>query len=246
MIEALGLYKTFKTGLFGWGPKIDVLKGFDFNAYPGQVTGILGPNGSGKTTFFRGVAGLESFNQGSLLVDGLDPVANPKVTRGKVALLPEDPGVYSHDTGLEHLTLFGIMSGLDKVQNKKRLEESDEMLGLSSFWTRDFRTYSRGQKSRIALARLHFFPNANILIFDEPSNGLDFESVTRLHRFIRQKAREGKTILVASHIVNDLKNLCDRIVGIQDGKTADKETVHQWIESHTQATLAQTEENRHV
>jgi sodium transport system ATP-binding protein len=212
------------------------LKGFDFDAYPGQVTGILGPNGSGKTTFFRGIAGLESFNEGSLLVDGINPEANPSLIRGKVALLPEEPGIYSHDTGLEHLTLFGVMSGLSKEENRVLLEESDEMLGLSSFWTRDFRTYSRGQKSRIALARLHFFKDANVLIFDEPSNGLDFESVGRLHRFIRQKAKEGKTVLVASHIVNDLKNLCDRIVGIQDGRAADEATVNQWIEDHALAT----------
>ena len=232
MIIANNIQKTFTSGFWIWKQQTPVLKGFNFQALPGQVTGLLGPNGAGKTTFFRIIAGLEKPSAGTISVDGLDPWCDPKSMRGRIALLPEEAGVEGSMDGYNHLWVFGAMMGLHKEEIIQGLKQADQDLNLNSFWTRPFSTYSRGQKARIALARLAMMPDASVFIFDEPSNGLDFESVARLHQFIRRLANEGKTVLVASHILSDLRHLCDRLVGIDAGRTASPERLDAWMKAH--------------
>lgn len=237
MIHATNIHKTFVSGMPWNRKRVPVLSGFDFQAQPGQVTGLLGPNGAGKTTFFRGLAGLERFDSGQLLVDGVDPGVHPHKVRGRLALLPEEPGVGQHEKGRQHLMLFGTMCGLSRAQIAQRLEQIDAHLLLSPYWDRPFSTYSRGQKARVAIARVRLLPDPRILIFDEPSNGLDFEAVGRLHMFIRELASEGRTILVASHILRDLRALCDRLVGIEGGRNADPATIDAWMLAHAQGAV---------
>lgn len=235
MIKATGIVKTYTSGALWWKKSTPVLKGFDFQARPGEVTGVLGPNGAGKSTFFRIVSGLEKINGGTIEVDGMDPSQNPLVMRGKIALLPEEPGVANEMSGCNHLWLFGAMMGMNKSEIMSAMDKADDILHMSSFWKRQFTTYSKGQKARIALARMKMMPKASVLIFDEPSNGLDFEAVARLHTFIRSLAAEGKTILVASHILSDLRHLCDHLVGISDGRAATPEQLGAWLEAHRQS-----------
>lgn len=250
MIKATGLVKTYSRGHLWWRKQVPVLKGFDFQALPGQVTGLLGPNGAGKTTFFRILCGLEEITGGSIEVNGLDPSAHPDQMRGKIALLPEEPGVAAEIPGHRHLWLFGVMMGLGKDSIERAMVQADENLHLSSYWHRPFNTYSRGQKARIALARMRMMPQASVLIFDEPSNGLDFEAVSRLHLFIRELAREGKTILVASHILSDLRHLCDKMVGLHNGLTAPPEIMQSWLEAHARSQAAplavETQQQEHA
>lgn len=235
MIKASNIVKTFERGFWRFKTFTPVLKGFDFEARPGEVTGLLGPNGAGKTTFFRIVCGLETITDGSIEVNGFDPSLNPIALRGLIALLPEDPGVARHQSGRDHLFVFGAMMGLSRAEIAAAMNAADDILHMSSYWSRDFSTYSRGQKARIALARMKMMPSAQVFIFDEPSNGLDFEAVTRLHGFIRSLADDGKTILVASHILSDLRHLCDRLVGIDDGRAANPEKMNAWLAAHARA-----------
>lgn len=234
MIRAEQVTKTFRTGPFWNRASVPVLRGFDFHAAPGKITGLLGPNGAGKTTFFRGIAGLEKFDSGALMVDGVDPGLSPRVVRGRVALLPEEPGINQHDTGRHHLHLFGSLCGLSFPQIRQRMEQIDHHLKISSYWDRPFSQYSRGQKARISIARVRLLQNPSVLIFDEPSNGLDFEAVGRLHGFIRELANEGRTVLVASHILRDLRALCDHLVGLHEGTNASPEMITGWMRVHAQ------------
>lgn len=234
MIIASDLQKTFVRGFGPFRQETPVLKGFDFHANAGQVTGVLGPNGAGKTTLFRIISGLEKPTSGTIFVNGINPWDNPKFSRGNISLLPEDPGIAGDVSGYDHLWIFAIMMGLEKSHISPALEAVKEALGLGKFWTRPSSGYSRGQKARISLARIHLMPQASVYIFDEPSNGLDFEGVSRLHSFIRALADQGKTVLVASHILSDLRHLCDRIVGIDDGHAASQETLKSWLEAHEQ------------
>lgn len=242
MIHVQGLEKTYHAGWAWWKTKTPVLKGFDFVAQPGEVTGIVGPNGAGKTTFFRILCGLEKADAGTVMVDGHHPLLDPQSMRGRIALLPEEPGVNRDMAGRQHLWMFGAMMGMSAPQIVKALRSCDELLDLSSFWTRRFATYSRGQRARVALARMKMMPEASVFIFDEPSNGLDFEAVARLHGFIRQLAKEGKTVLVTSHILSDLQHVCDRLVGLDGGKAATKERLSAWLDAHakTQAGASWT------
>ena len=243
MIRTTGLVKTYRSGWLWWRRETPVLKGFDFEARAGEVTGVLGPNGAGKTTLFRILCGLEKTNGGTVEVNGLDPAQNPVAMRGKIALLPDEAGVASHLAGRNHLWIYGAMLGLDEAGILAAMAKANETLHLESFWARPFHTYSKGQRARIALARLSMMPDASVFIFDEPSNGLDFEAVARLHAFIRQLAREGKTILVASHILSDLRHLCDRLVGIDDGQAATPERLAAWLDAHAQ-NQARLQEDR--
>lgn len=234
MVRAHGLVKSFPTGWLNRGPRVPVLQGFDFEAPPGQVTGLIGRNGSGKTTFFRGLVGLETFEAGTVTVDGIDAGQSPEALRGRIALLPEDPGVEGPIAGKRHLELFGTSLGLGLPRLRALLERAEASLELGAYWTRPFAGYSRGQKARIALARLQLFDRATTFVFDEPSNGLDFESTARLHRFIRSLAQDGKTVIVSSHILNDLQVLCDRIVGLRDGVAATPAQIQAWMDDHAQ------------
>lgn len=234
MIVAQDLHKTYSRGLAWWRQSVPVLKGFDFEAKPGEITGVLGPNGAGKTTFFRMISGLEKPSSGTLLVNGVNPWENPKYSRGHIALLPEEAGVPNDLPGYRHLWIYGVMMGYSPGPLKEALVQVAQDLALEGFWMRPAGTYSRGQKARISLARLKLMPDATTFIFDEPSNGLDFEAVSRLHRFIRGLADEGKTVLVASHIISDLRHLCDRLVGIDNGRTATPEILASWLEAHEQ------------
>lgn len=232
MIHAQGVTKAFPTGWFGRGRPVEVLRGFDFQALPGEITGLLGRNGAGKTTFFRGLTGLERFDSGTLLVDGFNPSLDPLALRGRVALLPEEPGVDPSSTGRLHLELFATQQGLPLARARQLMAQANDYLNFDEFWNRPFRTYSRGQKARIALARLRLIERAQVFIFDEPSNGLDFEAVGRLHAFIRSLAKDGKTVVVSSHILNDLRVLCDRLVGLIDGMAATPEQIQGWMKAH--------------
>ena len=235
MIRSQGVTKQFKGGFLGLGAPICVLKGFDFEARPGEITGLLGPNGAGKTTFFRGVTGLDRMDSGNLEVDGIDPGKHPKALRGRVALLPEEPGVDPHSSGLLHLELFALLQKIPRRRAQDLIAQANADLVLEDFWKRPFRTYSRGQKARIALARLRLMERAQVMIFDEPSNGLDFQSVGRLHAFIRSLAEEGKTVVVSSHILSDLRALCDRLVGLVDGTAATSDQVDAWMSAHARS-----------
>lgn len=235
MIEVAGLVKTYTSGHLWWKTRVPVLRGFDFQAKPGEVTGVLGPNGAGKTTFFRILCGLEKPTAGVVRVSGVVPSANPLAMRGRIALLPEEAGVDREMSGRQHLWIFGAMMGMSRSEILAGLERCDALLGLSSFWERRFGVYSRGQKARISLARMSLMPEASVFIFDEPSNGLDFEAVARLHGFIRDLANQGKTVLVASHILSDLCHLCDRLVGIDQGQTASEEQMTVWLKAHAQS-----------
>ena len=246
MIRTTGLVKTYHRGWLWWKQETPVLKGFDFEARAGEVTGVLGPNGAGKTTLFRILCGLEKTNGGQVEVNGMDPAKNPIQMRGQIALLPDDAGVATHVSGRNHLWIYGAMLGLDKPGILAALEKANQTLHLDSFWERTFGTYSKGQRARIALARLSMMPEASVFIFDEPSNGLDFEAVARLHAFIRQLAREGKTILVASHILSDLRHLCDRLVGIDGGQAATPEKLSTWLDAHAQNQARLQEGHRPV
>ncbi len=236
MILARGITKSFQPGFLErtlWKkPAKDVLRGFDFEAHPGQITGLLGPNGAGKTTFFRCLTGLERVDRGQLLINGVDPGQHPEQVCSQISLLPEEPGVEPHVSGRYHLELFGTMTGLPLTRVRQRLKEADAHLDLFSFWERPFRTYSRGMKARIALARMRLNDQAQVLIFDEPSNGLDFEITARLHHYIRSMAQEGRTVLISSHVLNDLRVLCDRLVGLHQGVAASPEQIQAWMKAH--------------
>jgi len=244
MIKAELLVKTFPKRWIPYRPQpVDVLKGINFHAEPGTITGIMGKNGAGKTTLFRIISGIEPLTSGHLWVNGQDMLhaESAKRIRGQVALLPEEPGLSGLDTAEYHLHLFGVMMGLSYKETHYQLDKLNERLKLTSYWKRPYRDYSKGQKAKISLARMLMMKDANILIFDEPTNGLDFETAGVVRDLIRETAQKGKTVLLASHIVSEMILLCDTIVGIEDGKIVEDGPLFNDLNQHVDLYREQIE-----
>jgi ABC-2 type transport system ATP-binding protein len=214
MIEIDGVAKRF-------GART-VLDGLSFTVGRGEIVGLLGPNGSGKTTTIRLITGVMEADGGSIRVDGLDPKAGGDAVRARSGILTESAGFYLHMTGLENLRLFADLYG---VTERQRPQELLEEFGLGQGADRKVGTYSTGMKKRLGLAKalLHRPP---ILFLDEPTNGLDPEGIRMVLSYIvRLGARDGTTILICSHLLQQLETVCHRYLFLGNGRLIEAGTL---------------------
>lgn len=224
------VFKTYKGTFWGQKPKT-VLKGLSFEAPQGKITGLIGANGVGKTTTFKILSGLEHWDRGRIIINGQD-ANNPNILRGNVGLLLEKHGFHK-TSGRIILEQTGLYMGLTLKQSKIRCLELIEYLELDSFIDNFADKYSRGQLGQLGIARMMLCPPP-VLIFDEPTVGLDFLSAARIRSYIQQCARNGHTVLLATHLLNDIQILCDHVVGIEHGVATPLETVQNWLQMETQ------------
>ena len=183
-----------------------VLKGINLNFSKGNCYGIVGENGAGKTTLFKCLAGLESF-EGSI-VSALSPLKN------HVGYLPTDPFFFSHMTGLEYLQLLCNARNIDMVKPE---EKNIFELPLQQYAI----TYSTGMKKKLALMALLLQGN-EVLILDEPFNGVDIQSNILITEILHRLKAMGKTILISSHIFSTLSENCDEIYLMKEGSIVEK------------------------
>lgn len=204
MIEVCGLTKTY-----GAQRAVDELS---FTAPAGKVTGFLGPNGAGKTTTFRCLLGLAEPTSGRALIDGrrYRDLASP---RRRVGTVLESGGFHPARTGRNHLRVIARAAGLDVA----RIDPLLEVVGLGAAADRRVGGYSLGMRQRLALATA-MLGDPEVVVLDEPANGLDPEGVSWVRRILRLWADEGRTMLVASHVLAEIGQVVDRVVIIRAGK----------------------------
>ena len=190
-----------------------VLQNVSFKAKKGEITGLIGPNGSGKSTLIRILLGLENSQMGMALIDGKKYSQLGDNLFCIVGSFLDSCQPYPTRTGLQHLRWIGLACGVDR----NRCNECLELVGLSEAKNKKVKDYSLGMKQRLGLATA-LLANPDILILDEPINGLDPEGIRWVRNFLQSFVNEGKTVLMTSHYMSELELTVDHLVGISNGK----------------------------
>lgn len=197
---------------------VTALKHISFEVKQGEVLGLLGENGAGKTTLLRTIATLLEPTDGHVQVAGFDTIKQSAEIQKIIGVLfGSETGLYDRFTARENLEYFAMLYGLGKHETKVRIEELSRMFGMRDYLNRKVGGFSKGMRQKVAIART-LIHNPEIILFDEPTTGLDITSSNVFRQLIRQLKREGKTILFSSHIVEEVAMLCDSVVMIHKGE----------------------------
>ena len=209
MLEARDLTKRF-SGI----PAVDRV---NFSIQPGEVLGYLGPNGSGKSTTVKMLTALLDPTAGHIFFDGQDIKKNLIEYRKRLGYVPEEPLLYPYLSGREYLQLVGRLRSMHQGILDWKIEELLNLFGLGRFRHNAISSYSKGMKQKVLIsaALLH---NPDVLIFDEPLSGLDVSSVLVFRNLMQSLAREGKTILYSSHILEVVEKVCSSVVILHQGR----------------------------
>ncbi|MDB6168428.1 MAG: transporter related [Verrucomicrobia bacterium] len=214
MIEAHHLTKTFKDKKRG---EIHAVEGVSFRAEPGRIYGLLGANGAGKTTTLRMLATLLQPSKGSATVAGFDVVREPERVRANVGFLAASTALYARLTAREMITYFGDLNGLSRPEIKERIRRLSADLDMDEFLDRRCDKFSTGMKQKTSIARTLIHDPA-VMIFDEPTLGLDVMTARAIVKFVRECRDRGKTVIYSTHVMSEVEKLCDRIGIIHDGR----------------------------
>ena len=214
MIEATNLTKVFRDRK---GGDIRAVHGISFRCQPGQLYGLLGANGAGKTTALRLLATILRPTNGTARVAGFDIREQPEKVRANVGFLSTATALYGRLTARETVEYFGRLNGLNGDKLRRRTEELFALLGINEFADRRCDKLSTGMKQKISIARtlVHDPP---VMIFDEPTLGLDVMAARTIVGFIRDCRSRGKTVIFSSHVMSEVQKLCDYIGIIHEGR----------------------------
>jgi len=213
VVSVRGLTKVFKD--FWNRPKARAVDNVDFEVRKGEVFGLLGPNGSGKSTTVKLLLGLLNPTKGHIEVFGHSP--RHVQTKARIGYLPEESYLYRYLNSRETLDFFGNLFHLNKADRDNRAEQLLEMVGLGKTQTRAVGEFSKGMQRRIGLAQA-LINDPDLVILDEPTAGLDPIGCREVKDLIIALARRGKTVILSSHLLSDVEDVCDRVVIYYGGK----------------------------
>lgn len=208
-IQVEGLRKTYEG--------TDAVRDVSFTVPRGQVCGYLGPNGAGKSTTIKILAGILRPSAGSVRIGGHDLASDPLAVKRLLGYVPESGALYGLLSAREHLSLVSDLYELEPAQGARKIGQLLELFGLEQIADRRIDSLSKGQKQKVALstALLH---DPQVVLLDEPLNGLDANAARSLKDLIAGLAEKGRTVLYCSHILDVVERICDRAIIIADGQ----------------------------
>ena len=209
MIEARHLTKHFRDKKRGVIPAVEDVS---FTCRPGQIYGLLGANGAGKTTTLRLLATLLQPTSGTAMVGGHDVIRDPVTVRAHVGFLAASTALYGRLTAREMIAYFGELHGMSDRAIAARIRQLADELDMHEFLDRRCDKFSTGMKQKTSIARTLVHDPA-VMIFDEPTLGLDVMTARAIVRFVRQCRERGRTVIYSTHVMSEVEKLCD-VVGI--------------------------------
>lgn len=209
IIEVENLKKFYKD--------VTAVDGISFQVFPGELFGFLGPNGAGKTTTIKLLTGLARASEGNLKIAGMDITKNPKKAQHLIGVVPDESNLYPELSGFDNLVFCASLYGMRKSESQSRSKELLEVFNLADADHRKFAGYSKGMKRKLTIAAgLIHYPK--ILFLDEPTTGIDVASARQIRQLIAELHREGITIFLTTHYIEEAERLCQRIAFISKGK----------------------------
>ncbi len=213
IIETRNLTKVYRDF---WGrPKVQALKALDLQVHKGEIFGLLGPNGSGKTTTIKLLLGLLFPTEGDALIFN-EPTTNVAKNE-RIGYLPEESYLYKFLNAEETLHFYGRLFKISKAERTKRVGRLIDLVGLNAAKHRQLREYSKGMQRRIGLAQA-LINDPELILLDEPTSGLDPIGTAEIKELIRDLKTQGKTVVLSGHLLADMQDICDRIAILHRGE----------------------------
>ena len=205
------------TGLIKRYDEVVAVNDISFQVSNGELFGFLGPNGAGKTTTINLLTGLARLDTGTIKIGGIDCTSNPKAAQHLVGIVPDESNLYLELTGFENLCFCAALYGMRKKERQIRARELLDTFGLTEAADRKFAGYSKGMKRKLTFAAgiIHQPP---ILFLDEPTTGIDVASARQVRQIIADLHRQGTTVFLTTHYIEEAERLCERIAFIVQGK----------------------------
>ena len=232
VVSAKSLTRTFRD--FWMRTRAKAVDRIDFEIERGEIFGLLGPNGSGKSTTIKMILGLLRPTSGLLTVFGRPP--SDVMVKKYIGFLPEESYLYGYLTPLETLDYYGRLFGIARGERRRRSEELLEMVGLAGVGHRPVGEFSKGMMRRIGLAQA-LVNDPDLLILDEPTSGLDPIGTRQVKQLLQDLRGRGKTILLSSHLLGDVQDVCDRMVMLYGGRIRAAGTVDELLEDSQRTVL---------
>lgn len=228
MIKVSNLVKSFGV--------VKAVRGISFEVHDGEITGLLGPNGAGKTTTLRMLYSLLPPDAGEICIDGLDPTKDAMAIKRTLGVVPDSRGLYVRMSARENIAYYGRLHGMSAREIDTRVEKLVRTLDMADFIERRCEGFSQGQRVKVAIARAMVHSPQTVLL-DEPSNGLDVMSTRALRRYILDLKDRGHSIVLSTHIMQEVAALCDRIIIIAGGRIAANGSAQELLQKSGCSTL---------
>lgn len=193
-----------------------VVENISFEVQDGEIFGFIGHNGAGKTTTIKSIVGILDFEEGNILINGMDITQNPIECKKQIAYIPDNPDIYENLKGIEYLNFIADIFDLSKELRLNRLKKYSELFGMTKFLGDEISTYSHGMRQKLVIisALIH---DPKVLVLDEPFVGLDPKAVFDLKEVMRELCKTGTSIFFSTHILDVAERLCDKVAIIKNG-----------------------------